>query len=355
MLLPLSRFVMKIVYTEKHRLRDADTELYGGELVKPFERPSRMDYILARNEQVNAGTLVEPDDFGMDPIHRVHDDGYVSFLQSAWQEWVKEGFKGEAIATTWPARRMTQRVPDHVEGKLGYYSMACETALTEGTWDAAYASAQVALTGARLICNGAPSAFALCRPPGHHAALDMYGGYCFLNNAAIAAQYLLDSGMKRIGLIDVDFHHGNGTQDIFYSRSDVLFASLHGDPLDAFPHFLGYADETGTGDGEGYTLNYPMKPGTGFEEWRSNLTDALQKTGEYNPDALVISLGVDTFENDPISFFKLKSDDFTTFGTDIAGMNLPTLFVMEGGYDIGEIGINTINVLQGFDAACAQS
>jgi len=269
---------MKIVYTEKHRLRDADTELYGGELVKPFERPSRMDYILARNEQVNAGALIEPDDFGMDPILRIHDDGYVSFLQSAWQEWVKEGFKGEAIATTWPARRMTQRVPDHVEGKMGYYSMACETALTEGTWDAAYASAQVALTGARQICDGARSAFALCRPPGHHAALDMYGGYCFLNNAAIAAQYLLDGGMKRIGLIDVDFHHGNGTQDIFYQRSDVLFASLHGDPLDAFPHFLGYADETGSGEGEGYTLNYPMKPGTGFEEWRSNLTDALKKT-----------------------------------------------------------------------------
>ncbi len=346
---------MKIVYTDRHKLRDAKTELYGGKLVKPFERPSRMDYILARNREVDAGAIVEPGDFGIDPILRIHDEGYVSFLQSAWSDWQECGFDGEAIATTWPARRMAQKIPDHVEGKLGYYSMACETALTDGTWDAAYASAQVALTGADLILKDERAAFALCRPPGHHAAIDMFGGYCFLNNAAIAAQHLLDQGLKRVAIVDVDFHHGNGTQDIFYTRNDVLFASLHGDPLDAFPHFLGYADETGSGEGEGYNLNYPMKPGTGFSQWRTALGDAFGKVQEYEPEALVISLGVDTFENDPISFFKLKSDDFTTYGKDIADQGLPTLFVMEGGYDIDEIGINTINVLQGFDAAISSS
>lgn len=344
------RYIMKIIYSEQHKLRDAKTELHGGELVQPFERPSRMEYILDRITNTGFGDLTPPKDFGMETILSVHDNGYVEFLQRVWDDWVAEGFKGEAMPTTWPARRMRDKRPDHIEGQLGYYALASETSLTEGTWPAAYASAQVALTGAELVASG-DSVCSLCRPPGHHAAIDMYGGYCFLNNAAIAAQDILDRGAKRVAIVDVDFHHGNGTQDIFYERNDVLFASLHGDPLDAFPHFLGYADETGKGAGEGYNLNYPMKPGTGFVEWRAMLSDALAKVKAYAPDALVISLGVDTFENDPISFFKLKSDDFTSYGSDIAALNLPTLFVMEGGYDIGEIGVNTINVLQGFDAA----
>ena len=178
----------------------------------------------------------------------------------------------------------------------------------------------------------------------------MYGGYCFLNNAAIAAQTLRDNGMKRVAIVDVDFHHGNGTQDIFYRRDDIMFASLHGDPMDAFPHFLGHADETGAGEGVGFNHNYPMPPGTTFDVWRRALKDALEKVAAYQPDALVISLGVDTFETDPISFFKLKSEDFTTYGADIAAVNLPTLFVMEGGYDIAEIGLNTVNVLTGFES-----
>ena len=178
----------------------------------------------------------------------------------------------------------------------------------------------------------------------------MYGGYCFLNNAAIAAQSLRDKGMDRIAIVDVDFHHGNGTQDIFYTRDDVLFLSLHGDPMDAFPHFLGHADETGIGRGLGFNHNYPMPPGTSFDTWRSNLKDALAKVIAFKPNAIIISLGVDTFETDPISFFNLKSPDFTTIGTDIAALDLPTLFIMEGGYDIAEIGLNTVNVLTGFEA-----
>ncbi len=346
---------MKIIYSDKHKLRDAKTELFGGQLVQPFERPSRMEYILARIDATDAGEILAEKDFGMDAILKVHDPDYVAFLQTAWDEWVAEGFKGEAMPTAWPARRMNDRLPNHVEGKLGYFSLSCETSLTKGTWQAAYASAQVALTGADMISSGENCAFALCRPPGHHAAIDMYGGYCFLNNAAIAAQHMLDKGANRVAIVDVDFHHGNGTQDIFYKRDDVLFASLHGDPLDAFPHFLGYASETGKGAGAGYTYNYPMKPGTGFSEWRARLRDALEKIIDYAPDALIISLGVDTFENDPISFFKLKSDDFTTYGADIAALDLPTLFVMEGGYDIGEIGVNTINTLQGFEKSRSNS
>ena len=156
---------------------------------------------------------------------------------------------------------------------------------------------------------------------------------------------------RLLTILDVDFHHGNGTQDIFNARDDVLFISLHGDPMEAFPHFLGHADETGNGAGEGYTVNYPMPPNTDFPTWRAALIKALAHIAKYAPDALIISLGVDTFETDPISFFKLKSKDFTAYGADIASLNLPTLFVMEGGYDIAEIGVNTVNVLQGFESA----
>jgi acetoin utilization deacetylase AcuC-like enzyme len=339
---------METIYTEKHKLRHSKTELYGGELVEPFERPSRAEYIIEQVRAAKLGPVNPPDDFGMDPILAVHDGGFVDFLQVAWADWQAEGFKGEAMPTVWPARRMSTNIPTFIEGRLGYYALACETTISDGTWEAAYASVQVALTGAERIRQGADCAFALCRPPGHHAAIDMYGGYCFLNNAAIAAQHLLDKGAQRIAILDVDFHHGNGTQDIFYARDDVLFISLHGDPMDAFPHFLGHAEETGTGKGAGFTLNYPLPPGTDFATWRDCLRKALERIKTYSPDVLIISLGVDTFETDPISFFKLISEDFTTYGADIAGAGLPTLFVMEGGYDIAEIGVNTVNVLQGF-------
>ena len=342
---------MKTIFSEKHLLRDAKTELYGGELVQPFERPSRAKYIMDRLTEVDLGPVVAPQDYGMDPILRIHDAGFVDFLQMAWDMWVAEGFKGEAIPTTWPTRRMTDKIPTGIDGLLGYYALAAETSFTDTTWDAAYASAQVAITGAQDLLSGERAVFSLCRPPGHHAALDLYGGYCFLNNAAIAAQVLRDAGMNRIAMVDVDFHHGNGTQDIFYTRDDVLFASLHGDPVTAFPNFLGYADETGSDAGEGFNFNYPMPEGTTFDTWRAALHQALNEVAKYQPDALIISLGVDTFETGPISFFKLKSPDFTTYGADIAGLNLPTLFVMEGGYDIDEIGLNTVNVLTGFESA----
>lgn len=340
---------METIYTEKHKLRDAKTELYGGELVPPHERPSRMDYILSRIRETRLGPVCDPDEFGMDPIHAIHDRDFVSFLKTAWDEWQATGMKGEAIPTTWPARRMVQKIPNFIEGKIGYYAMAAETSYCEGTWEAAYASAQVALTGAARIRDGAGTVFALCRPPGHHAASDMYGGFCFLNNAAIAAQYLRDMGAARVAVLDVDFHHGNGTQDIFYARDDVLFVSLHGDPMEAFPHFLGHGDERGTGAGEGFNINYPLPPGTPFSTWREALADGCRKIAAFGADALIVSLGVDTFESDPISFFKLKSEDFSTYGDDIAKLGLPTLFVMEGGYDVAEIGVNTVNVLSGFE------
>ena len=340
---------MKTVYTKKHILRNSKTELFGGELVKPFERPERMEYILNEIKTRKLGPILDPVNFDMDIIYKIHDKKYVDFLNNAWNEWVALGFKGEAIPTVYPSRSMNSDVvPTFIEGKLGYYCLANETSISEGTVEAAYESVKVALTAADML-DEEKSVFALCRPPGHHASKDQYGGYCFFNNVAIAAEKLKEKGAKRIFILDIDFHHGNGTQAIFYDRSDVFFVSLHGDPKDAFPHFLGHADEKGSGEGVGYNCNYPMPPGTPYDVWTKSLDDSISKIQNFSPDALIVSLGVDTYENDPISFFKLKSDDFFDVGRKIASINLPTLFVMEGGYAIKEIGVNTVNTLKGFE------
>ena len=340
---------MKTVYTKNHILRNSKTELFGGELVKPFERPERMEYILNEIKTRKLGAILDPVNFDMDIIYKIHDKKYVDFLNNAWNEWVALGFKGEAIPTVYPSRSMNSDVvPTFIEGKLGYYCLANETSISEGTVEAAYESVKVALTAADML-DEEKSVFALCRPPGHHASKDQYGGYCFFNNVAIAAEKLKEKGAKRIFILDIDFHHGNGTQAIFYDRSDVFFVSLHGDPKNAFPHFLGHADEKGSGEGVGYNCNYPMPPGTPYDVWTKSLDDSISKIKNFSPDALIVSLGVDTYENDPISFFKLKSDDFFDVGRKIASINLPTLFVMEGGYAIKEIGVNTVNTLKGFE------
>ena len=340
---------MKTVYSDDHRLHDVQGELFGGRLVPAFEKPERADYVLNRVNEVKLGPVQGPDSFGLDPLLRVHDGGFLEFLETCWQAWQAEGYEGDAIANIWAGRTMRQRIPDHIDGKLGYYAMAAETAICAGTWQAVRSSADVALTAQGLVQDGAAAAFALCRPPGHHAAADLFGGYCFVNNAAVAAQAFLDGVARRVAILDVDFHHGNGTQSIFYGRDDVLFVSLHGDPRKAFPHFLGYDDETGEGRGEGFTANYPMVPGTAYDRWGAALAEACKRTDDYGPDVLVISLGVDTFENDPISFFKLTSEDFLRIGEAIGRLGRPTLFIMEGGYAVAEIGINAVNVLTGFE------
>jgi acetoin utilization deacetylase AcuC-like enzyme len=339
---------MKVVYSEDHRYHFPQGELSFGQFVTPFERPSRIEYILRRLKERKFTDIGAPDAFDEKAALRVHDRGFLQFLKTAWGEWVTRGARGEIIPSGFAARRMQLRVPNHIDGKAGYYALATETAITAGTWAAAQSSAAVAQTAQRMVANGERAVFALCRPPGHHAALDMYGGYCFMNNAAIAAQMFLDQGAERVAILDVDFHHGNGTQDIFYRRGDVLFLSLHGRPEDAYPYFLGYADESGEGEGEGFNVNYPMPAGTSYSVWGERLEDACQRIAAYAPDALVVSLGVDTFKDDPISFFMLESGDFQAYGSRIERLKLPTLFVMEGGYAIEAIGINTVNVLEGF-------
>lgn len=340
---------MKIFHSERHRLHFPQAELSGGEFVTPFERPSRIEYILNRLKQRGLSDITDPGDVDMTPAHALLDAGYLSFLETAWADWKAAGMAGEIIAANVPARGMhLDRIPDFIDGKVGYYCHASETAMTAGTWDAARASLACAQAAQRHVADGARAAFALCRPPGHHATRDQYGGYCFLNNAAIAAQMFRSSGAARVAILDIDFHHGNGTQNIFYDRDDVLFASLHGAPQDTYPYYLGYADETGAGKGQGFNLNLPMPPGTPYSVWVDALDQSIARIRDFGADAVVVSLGVDAFKDDPISFFKLESDDFTDAGRRIGKLGLPTLFCMEGGYAIEAVGINTVNVLEGF-------
>jgi acetoin utilization deacetylase AcuC-like enzyme len=342
---------LKTVYSEKHRLHHAKFELIDGKMKPAVEMPSRAETVLQRVEAVGLGPVMAPTAHGRDPILKIHAANYVDFLERAWDLWIETGRGYDALPLSWPVQGLRRVEPDHIDGKLGYYSFDAGTPITAGTWQAATAAVDVALTGADLVQGDERAAFALCRPPGHHAAADFFGGYCFLNNAAIAAQSFIDAGAKRVAILDVDYHHGNGTQAIFYDRADVFFTSIHGDPRQEYPFFLGYAEETGAGAGEGCNANYPLPWGSDFAAWGAALEDACKKVAAFAPQALVISLGVDTFEKDPISHFTLKSEDYLKIGAAIAALDLPTLFVMEGGYAVAEIGVNAVNVLTGFEGA----
>ncbi|AML52072.1 histone deacetylase family protein [Falsihalocynthiibacter arcticus] len=340
---------MRVFYSEDHRLHFPQAELSGGQFVTPFERPSRLEYILNRLRKRQFLDVVAPEAVDMAPITALLDPGYLTFLETAWDEWKAAGMGGEIIAANVPARGMhMDRIPENIDGKVGYYCHASETAITQGTWKAALSSVASAQAAQRHVAAGANAAFALCRPPGHHATADQYGGFCFINNAAVTAQMFRDSGAERVAVLDIDFHHGNGTQDIFYERADVLFASLHGAPQQTYPYFIGYADEKGRGEGEGYNFNYPMLSGTGYSQWSAALDDAIAKISAWGAEVLVVSLGVDAYKDDPISFFQLESDDFTDAGRRIGRMKLPTVFCMEGGYAVEMVGVNTVNVLEGF-------
>ncbi len=343
---------MRTFYSEDHRLHFPQAELSGGQFVTPYERPSRVEYVLNRLHERKLADIVAPDTVDMAPIQALLDPGYLSFLETAWDEWKAAGMAGEIIAANVPARGMhMDRIPENIDGKVGYYCHASETAITRGTWAAALSSVACAQSAQRHVAAGADSAFALCRPPGHHATADQYGGYCFINNAAVVADMFRASGAKRVAVLDIDFHHGNGTQNLFYDRGDIMFASLHGAPQETYPYYLGYADETGTGAGEGFNLNYPMTAGTGYGAWARALDDAIARIAAWGAEALVVSLGVDAYKDDPISFFKLDSDDFTDAGRRIGRMKLPTVFCMEGGYAIEAVGVNTVNLLEGFKDA----
>ncbi|GFE81130.1 acetylpolyamine amidohydrolase [Steroidobacter agaridevorans] len=343
---------MKIIYSDRHRLHAGDKEMYRGQLVPCFEKPERADFVYDAVKARNFGPILEPKEFAVAAIERVHAPRYIRFLEKAWDLWSAQGYTNDALPAVWPVRgHRTDIEPDHFAGKFGLYSYDSGTPFTAGTWAAAKTGADIALTAQQIVGGGERAAFALSRPPGHHSGPDFFGGYCFVNNAAVAAQAFRDNGAKRVVVLDVDYHHGNGTQTIFYDRSDVMFLSIHGDPRTEYPFFLGHADETGSGEGLGYNKNYPLPAGSSNALWFDALGDAVRRINEFKPDALVISLGVDTFADDPISKFQLREPEYLKLGAQIAALNLPTVFILEGGYAVAEIGHNVAHVLQGFEDA----
>jgi len=340
---------MRVVHSPLHARHDGGMELYRATLVPCFEAPERAESIL-RAVQGAGLEVSEPREFPTEVLHRVHDVAFVEFLRSAHAQWRAAGRDGFMLPSAFPARGLRRdHVPSGINGKMGYYCFDPGTPIVEGTWDAAFASARCALTAAALVAEGARSAYALCRPPGHHAARATYGGYCFLNNAALAAQHLRDRGFRRVAVLDVDAHHGNGTQEVFWDRADVLFVSIHGTPETDYPYFLGHADERGSGVGEGFTCNFPLPRETVWAEYSKTLDAACDVVARFAPAALVVSLGVDTFEGDPISPFALRGEHFPLMGKRIAALQVPTVLVQEGGYAVAEIGANVVGVLGGFD------
>jgi acetoin utilization deacetylase AcuC-like enzyme len=343
---------MKTFYTAAHLAHDPGMEFEAGRLSPAVEIPARAERVLAEIGARKLGAVLTPKTFADGLISRVHDAGLIAFLEDAHRSWLERHGQDapNAIPSAWPARGMKPRWRDgDVETQLGTYSFDTATPIMKGTWRAARDAVNVALSAADSVLNGDRAAFGLTRPPGHHAGGDIFGGYCYLNNVAIAAQWLVDQG-KRVAILDVDYHHGNGTQSIFYARSEVLFVSVHADPAFAFPHFLGFADETGEAAGEGANLNIPLGKGTDWASYAVALGHGISRVRAFGPDVLLVSLGLDTFEDDPIARFALKRIDYFRLGEAIASARLPTVFLFEGGYNIDALGEITVNVLEGFEA-----
>ena len=344
---------MKTFYNHRHAQHQGKVEMFRGALVPCFEVPARVDHVLAELQRQKLGDVLQPQRFDEAALTGIHRPRYLHFLRTAWDQWVAldaANADKDILPSVWPTRSFrTDIEPANFAAKLGLYSFDAGSPLTSGTWLAARTGADCALSAAQAVLDGDRAAFALSRPPGHHAGADFYGGYCFLNNAALAAQHLRNSGLDKVAVLDVDYHHGNGTQAIFYDRPDVFFASIHGDPRTEYPFFLGHADETGTGAGAGFNLNLPLARGSNFAAWSAALDHALKAIQTYGAQALVVSLGLDTFEGDPISGFTIKSDDYLRMGERLKAVGLPTVLVFEGGYAVDEVGVNAANVLQAFD------
>lgn len=353
---------MRIINNPVQGRHDPPFEILDGRVTPYFELPRRVTIISEALAAAGFAAPEAPRPFGVGPALAVHDRDYVAYLEGAYASWVAAGRPPEAVMPCTfplPGLRAGSRSP---QGMAGRYTFDLSAPITAGTFAAALGSAEAALTGAALLLEGERAAYALCRPPGHHAAPAMAGGYCYLNNAAIAAHHLATAerganreywGMRPavVAVLDIDFHHGNGTQAIFYERSDVFFVSLHGDPDREYPYFLGFADECGARAGEGYNLNLPLPEGVDDAGYLAALETALEAIAGYGASYLVVSAGLDTYDGDPLGDFKLTTPGFARIGARIAQLGLPTLFVQEGGYAIDDLGRNVASLLGGFAGA----
>jgi acetoin utilization deacetylase AcuC-like enzyme len=340
-------FTVRVVYTHRHKLHTTDEVQLNGSLFVTEEVPARAEIILDAVQAAQLGPVTAPADHGLDPILAVHDADFVGFLQSVHAENAAY-FKEPGPVFTWIfATRHSGRKPKSFLGLMGYYAFGWGSPILEGTWQAAYWSAQCALSAADFCRAGERVTYALCRPPGHHAAADLYGGFCYLNNAAIAARYLQGEG-ARIAVLDVDYHHGNGTQAIFYADPSVLYCSLHAHPDEDFPYYWGEADERGEGPGEGYNRNWPLPQGTDDAGYLVALDAALATICEFAPRYLVVSAGFDVVLGDPVGGFNVTTGGLREIGKRIAGLNRPTVIVQEGGYLLDRLGENAVAFLQAF-------
>lgn len=348
---------MRIFYDEAHLLHDPGVlpQPEGGSHNYYSEVALRGVLIAEAVTDAQLGALERPADFGMDPILAVHATDLVELLHGAYERMVHEVHGGRlrprvVLPEVFAVRYRPAQPPVSIWAALGYYAYDTSSPIFARTWEAVYAAAQGALSAANAVSQGERVAYALCRPPGHHASHSMFGGFCYLNNAAIAAQWLARQG-ARVAILDVDYHHGNGTQAIFEDRADILTVSIHVDPDEDYPFFWGFHDERGSGAGEGFNMNLPLQKLAGEAEYLSALDTAIAAVRRFAPDSLVVSLGVDTYAGDPVGGFLLEGDSFLRLGERIGGMHLPTVVAQEGGYALDGLGRNVVNVLRGVATA----
>ncbi len=337
---------MQVVYSQSHARHHPKFFMMRGVLRESPEVPQRFSHFLEAIRKAKH-ELIQPLDFGSVARERVHPKPYLTFLETAWTEWSKLPGSGPEIVPNIHPNRVHGTCPQGIVGQAGWYMADTSAPMGPDTFEEAKRSANCAATAAQLVLDGAAESYALCRPPGHHCYADMAGGFCFLNNSAIAAE-ILRLQHKRVAILDIDLHHGNGTQGIFYQRDDVLTVSIHADPSIFYPWFWGYAHERGEGAGEGANLNLPLAHGTGDQEFLEALETAIEAVRRFDPGALIIGLGVDASKDDPLGVLKVTTPGFARIGERIGAMRLPTVLVHEGGYLSASLGDNLGAFLNGF-------
>ncbi|GLS18452.1 acetylpolyamine amidohydrolase [Labrys miyagiensis] len=337
---------MKVVFSEAQRRHDPTFFLSSGAQRPNPEVPRRCDILLEAALGLGLAQVAPPDT-GLAPVAAVHTPDYIHFLRRIYERWQHiEGASAEVIPNIHPDRR-EGAYPASAVGQAGYHMADTACPISAETYEAALASAHTAFHAAQLVLGGERAAYALCRPPGHHAFADLAGGFCYFNNSGIAAQ-ALRARHERVAILDVDLHHGNGTQGLFYGRRDVYTVSIHADPIRFYPFFWGHADERGEGEGLGYNLNLPLARKTGDQGFLAALDRALEHIAAFTPGALVVALGLDAFEGDPFGGLSVTTPGFAAIAGRIAGLGLPMVIVQEGGYVCDELGANLASFLKRF-------
>lgn len=337
---------MKVIYSKNQKKHYPEHFLSSGAPQANPEVPERADRLLAA-ALASGLAHIEPPDYGLAPLAAIHTPEYLQFLQNIVRRWgYIEGASAEVVPNIHPDRR-DGAYPASAVGQAGFHMADTGCPISADTWSSALISAHTAVHGAMLLIAGEPACYALARPPGHHAARDFAAGFCYLNNTAAAAQTLC-SRFERVAILDIDVHHGNGTQDIFYRRADVLTVSIHADPMRFYPFFWGHAGERGESAGLGYNLNLPLPRGTNDAAYLKTLDAALARINAFAPQALVVALGLDTYEGDPFQGLAVSTSGFGKIAGAIRGLGLPTLLVQEGGYLCDALGDNLSSFLRGF-------